>query len=428
MPSHVSLHRFHAGILATVPRTNRTAMRKPTMTVLAASLPDKRTRKPDSPPSWKPRIDIPLRDPSPEAEAQDQLVRRGRHLARQDAWDDLGREICAADASRSLTPGLTPAALWLARGARQDAVGAARKAIARNEPNHARAAIRALEANLEDMPDCPALAFVVCNAHLDLARAWRGGLAMRGLSRLRRAAYDHHMRSAVELVEANDPFEQDSALWAMARCAVLDADPAPSQRVADDYEDLVDLDPRAILHPMALGRDLLPRRFGSHEALDLQARRTASRTQDIWGQGGYTLVYMGALERDTGAMLRLDVELFCSGLHDIIDRFPDQHIVNRLAAFCGMTMSGGNPKDTVRGRIQNCFGWITADHMRELHPAVWATAPVPSALQTHHPDNDAIRRGMSRALSALAECYSEHISTGHRLVFDGKGLSFVRAA
>jgi hypothetical protein len=129
-----------------------------------------------------------------------------------------------------------------------------------------------------------------------------------------------------------------------------------------------------------------------------------------------------------GAMLRLDVELFCAGLHDIIDRFPDQHIVNRLAAFCGMTMSGGNPKDTVRGRIQNCFGWITADHMRELHPAVWATAPVPSALQTPHPDNDAIRRGMSRALSALAECYSEHISTGHRLVFDGKGLSFVRAA
>jgi hypothetical protein len=210
-----------------------------------------------------PRIDIPVRDPSPQTEAQEALFNRGQFLARQEAWEDLGREICDDDASGKLTPGLSSVTLWLARGARHDVVGAARHAIAKGQPRAARAALAALEVNLEDMPGCPALAYVVTMAHLDMARAWRGNGPISKLPQTRREAYKQHMRIAAGYVDANDPFENDSAMWAYARCTIISADPAPSQRVADDYEDLLDMDPRCIAHPMALGRDLLPRRFGS---------------------------------------------------------------------------------------------------------------------------------------------------------------------
>lgn len=374
----------------------------------------------------RPRVDIPLRDPAPEAETQEKLFNRGRFLARQEAWDDLGREICGADAERHLTPGLTPVAMWLARGARYDAVSAAKHAIAKGEERGARAALAALEVNLEDMPDCPALAFVLTMANLDLASAWRARTPLAKLPPARKHAYDAHMQAASAFVEAHDPFEYDSALWAYARCAVIGNDACAMQRAADDYEDLIDLDPRCILHPQALGRDLLPRRFGSYEALEVQARRTANRTKDVWGAGGYTLVYIGALERDPGAMLRLDAELFCEGLHDILARHPNQHIVNRFAAFCGLTMSGKVVPGSTRARLADCFGWISADHLRELHPRIWADAPLPSGESVQTEDSDTIRRGMTRAISALAECYAPRIAAGERLVFTPKGLTFQR--
>ncbi len=38
-----------------------------------------------------------------------------------------------------------------------------------------------------------------------------------------------------------------------------------------------------------------PAAFGSWEMLERQARRTAERTRDLWGAGGYAWVYIGAL-------------------------------------------------------------------------------------------------------------------------------------
>jgi hypothetical protein len=135
---------------------------------------------------------------------------------------------------------------------------------------------------------------------------------------------------------------------------------------------------------------------------------------------------MGALERDPGAMLRLDAELFCEGLHDILARYPDQHIVNHLAAFCGLTMSGRAVPGSTRARIAGCFSWITADHLRELHPAVWAAAPLPSGAETSSEDHDLTRRGMTRGVEALAACYAAHIEAGQRVIFTSSGITFAR--
>lgn len=375
----------------------------------------------------RPRIDIPVRDPAPEDEACQTLFRRGRHLARQDQWEQLCTEIRDADLARQMTPGRSSSALWLARGARADVVKAACRAIDKGDPRTAHAALTTLEFNLDDAPHCPSLGLVIALAHVDLASAWLGNALLRALPQSRQEAWHHHMQSAAAMLDRYDPIELDSAMWAYARCAVLAADPHAIQRVADDYEDLVDLDPRSPAHLVAMGRDLLPTRFGSYEVLEVQARRTLARTTDVWGTGAYSWIFIGALEHDPGAFLRLDAELFCEGLHDILEFAPGQHSANRLAAFCGLTISGQNVSGSARARLASCFNWIVEDHLRELHPLVWANAAASPNGHTVSEDPDLVRRGMARALSTLAERYADRITNGNRLVFSPSGLTFPRA-
>lgn len=375
----------------------------------------------------RPRVEIPVRDPAPDIRAREAALERGQFLARQEAWEELCDEIIGADLAAQLTPGRSSVAALLAQGARADLVEAGRAAVAKGEPKRAWAVVQALEVNLEDMPDCPAMAAVVALAHIDLARAWRGASEVHQLAPQRRTAWKTHMRSAAQLADRFDPFEHGSALWAQIRCDVLDFDPSPAQRVADDYEDLVDLSPGAIDPLKALGRALLPTAHGSREALDVQARRTALRTQDIWGLGGYAWVYMGALEEDPGAFRRMDMNLFAEALHDIVRLHPDQDMVNRLAAFTGMSVLAMEMNARMRRRFSDCFAWLAQDHLREIHPAIWASAPAPARftrIQQDAPDSQ--RRGRVRAISTIAEHFAPLLSNGRRLVFGDTGLKMPR--
>lgn len=375
----------------------------------------------------RPRVDIPVRDPCPETAARDKHLSRGRFLARQEAWDELGAELRAADREGLLTPGLVPVAMLLARGARSDVVYAAQGAVQRMEPRPARAVLGAVDIAMEEQPDCPAIAYVAAMAHVDVAQAWRGASKPGALSPQRRDAYDWHMGRATALADSYDPFECESPAWAEVRCAVLEAAPNPAVRGADDFEDLIDLAPLAVDHYAALGRAMRPSAFGSWEVLDQQARRTAERTRDLWGTGGYAWVYIGALEVDAGAERRLDPELFAEGMHDILARRPDQHMANRLAAFAGLTMGGPSEVGSPRRRIADCLGWIAQDHLRELHPRVWAHAPMPG--RADHAETEAedmVRRGRIRAMSSLAEFYAPALDSGRRLVFGPEGMSLMR--
>lgn len=375
----------------------------------------------------RPRIEIPLCDPSPaHAEAQ-ALVRRGQHLARQDEWEVLGRELCAADQARVLTCGLQSRAALLAQGARSDVIEAGRAAADRAEAASARAILATLEMNMEDAPDCPAVAYTVAMAHLDMAGAWAGASSPSALSAPRRTAWDGHMQAAARLADRFDPFETGSPLWAEVRCRVLAIDPEPTQRLSDDFEDLIDLEPGNPDHLRAFGAALLPRAFGNREMLNRESRRMALITSDVWGMGGYAWVQMGAVEADPTALRWLDGELFAEGLHDILDRQPQQDMVNRLAAFCGLTASAVAVPGTVQARISDCFNWIAQDHLHELHPAVWALAPAPRAEKSGEAvDDDLVKRGRTRAFSALAEHFAPLLDNGRRLVFTPEGLKMPR--
>lgn len=403
--------------------TSRFTLRKPE----SAPVADRPKAEPRSVQPLRPRIEIPLRDPSPAYQAAMTYRERGQYLARQDEWETLGREICAADQDRVLTKGLRSVASLLAEGARADAVEAGRAAVIKGESEAARAILATLEINMDDLPECPAMAYVVAMAHIDLARAWAGASRQNDLSPPRQMAFVEHMGLAAEQADRFDPFETQSALWADVRCRVLEVDPRPAQRVADDYEDLIDLEPANPDHLRAFGRDLLPRRFGNRETLDREARRTATRTADVWGMGGYSWIMMGAIEREPNALRWLDADLFSEGLHDILSRHPGQDMVNRLAAFTGMTASRASAPGTVQARISDCFNWIAQDHLHELHPAVWALAPAPGReTRIEIEDRDIVKRGRTRAYSALAEHFAPLLDGGRRLVFTPQGLQMPR--
>lgn len=372
-------------------------------------------------------VEIPVRDPAPDAETCAALRQRGQFLARQDDWERLTQEITASDRDRCLTPGLRSKALLLSEGSRADIQEAVVQAAARQDPEGGKAALAALEEVQLDLPECPAFANVLALAHVDAARTWRGACPLADLPADRRALFDHHMAEAGALTDRFDPFEQGSALWAHVRCAVLEADPSPQDRVADDYEDLIDLDPCNPHHLWALGRDLRPARFGDWDRLEQQARRAAVLTHDVWGVGGYAWVYFGVLNSESGALRRLDAELFVEGLHDILSRYPTQEMANLLAAFTGYSFGGPSRSGSAKRRVSECFGWIAQDHLREIHPQIWAEATPPRRDPIREAeDPDPVKRGRKRALSSLTEFYAPALEAGHRLVFDADAMHMVK--
>ncbi len=366
-----------------------------------------------------PRLVIPMCDSTEEITSYNNHFEQGQFLSRQENWEELGKLIRHFDSQRAMTPGGTSVAEILAAGARADAVQAAIEAVTQFDEAGARLPMNALQEVLDDHCEDHGVALAVALAHIDIAWAWNGDSWGSPMPTLNKGAFHAHFRAAAKIIDRFDAFELDAPSLSAARCALLAADTRPDLRVADDYEDLIDLDPNNAHRMRALGLKLLPRWFGSYDELELQARRTASRTTDLWGAGAYTWVYLDALTEDDKAFDHLDAEYFVEGIHDILDRQNDQHTVNQFAAFTGYTLSGLADKDDARGRVAQCLEWIVQDHLREIHPLVWMQTDVSGGPRKPMPlDRETQRRGRVRALSTLADHFSPEIRAGNRILFE----------
>lgn len=176
----------------------------------------------------------------------------------------------------------------------------------------------------------------------------------------------------------------------------------------------------------AMGNHLLPRWFGSYPQLELEARRTAARTQDVWGHGGYTWVYFDAIAVDDHACALVDVDFFIDGLKDIISVRPDQEMANLLSAYCAVAMRHGmgmnEEADLTRMQVVDCAKWLIRDHLTEVHPLIWAHA-------TEGFDNNAritsvsrfAARGRADALQAIADQFRDDIEKGLRVTYTADG-------
>ncbi len=377
-------------------------------------------------------LDIPVYATGPDRALQDATLAQGQFLARQERWDELAACIHNADAARAQAGDTMPLADLLAYGARADVVESVTHALSEHgrKADHRKTlkGISALEDILSEHAQSYPIALIVALAHIDLGWAWRGSNSERDIPDTHRAAFFHHFDRAGEILDGFCALTHDSPSLAAANCARLAGVHDASDHVADLYEDLIDLDPRNFRNMRALGTHLLPRWFGDLDQLELEARRTAVRTRDIWGEAGYTWVYFDALIHDQGACANVDVDFFLDGLHDILARCRDQGTANLLAAYCAIALGQSETEDNNslaarnRRRIASCADWIVHDHLSELHPLIWSHAM--DGFDNNAPVRSVSRfaaRGEATALSVIRNLFAEEIARGHRVIFTERG-------
>ncbi len=353
----------------------------------------------------------------------------GQKLARQENWAKLSDLIQHAEDCRLTTPGGESAAMLLAFGARSDVVAVAEDALF-DEAEPSPDGIDALEEMLAEHYGDYACALITALAHIDIGWAWRN-TAPDDTSSVHLLKFKEHFKRAEDILGPFDGVDLDAPSLAAAQCALLASRKQPDNRVADDYETLIDLDRDSPRHMRALGQHLLPAYYGDYKRLELEARRTAARTCEIWGAGAYAWVYFDALSLDPLTLNTLDCDFFIEGMKDILMRRSDQHVTNLLASFCAITMgpdarttdglSGSAQK--ARVRLHDFLDWILTCHMQELHPLIWSQTLLSPGLTPPLPSRRAlVAKGRQTALRVIAERFADDIANGYSIAFSTAGM------
>lgn len=378
---------------------------------------------------------LPTADETDEETSRAAVQDYGQFLVRQDRWDELSALIHEVDQTRRTTACAMSHTELLCFGARADVVQAAEDAI-NDGANPSLDGIEALEEVLLEYPDDYAIAVIVALAHIDFGWAWRGGDWPHEIPERNLRLFEAHFDRAAAILERFETTVPKAPLLASARCALLAGHPLPTQSLADEYEALIALDPVNPRPMRALGHHLLPRWHGSYDQLELEARRTASRSSGIWGNGGYTWVFWDALAIDPGAARIVDLDFFIDGMRDILAKRAGQYHANLMAAYAAITMDPRALPDTapditrdMRIRLHDTLDWILSDYLYELHPLVWAQAAMGHAPHAPLPMRKTLlRRGRLTARRTIALHFADEILQGTTIAFSPHGLRFFRAS
>lgn len=374
-------------------------------------------------------LEIDCPDPTAEDRLRDETQQLGQHLVRQENWDELSRLVRRHDKAGTLTPGSMPFAELIAYGARCDVVMAAEHAIRESEQTVVKevlTGIEDLEHVAEENPGDYVIACIVAQAHIDIAWAWRGNGWDAEVPQRNREAFEAHFERANELIAPFLTPSANSPLLAATHCAQVSGPVGSRNEVADKYEHLINLNPHNPRPMRAMGNHLLPRWFGNYGMLELEARRTAARTEHIWGAGGYTWVQFDAISCDDVACANLDLPFFVDGLRDILRHRPNPYNANLLAAYCantiGQSYSGNDEADHIRAQIADCTEWIVREYLTELHPMIWAHAAhgFDNTIRIRSPHSFAAS-GREDAMRIMAKLFKPEIEAGKRIVFTEKG-------
>ncbi|MGJ8545003.1 MAG: hypothetical protein ACSHWZ_06135 [Sulfitobacter sp.] len=414
------LQHFLAQTKRALPSLKRAAPASRNVVQPAAAAPAKPARQ---------SLSIPCPDPVEEDRLRDFHTRAAQNLIRQEDWEAFSQRLKAADAALEKTPGGMPVSELLSFGARADVVQAAEHALFDGKPDPDAPLLQGIEAFeqvLADFPNDPMIAAVVAQTHMDIGWAWRGAGHAAETPRRNLQAFAAHFDRAREILEDHAIEMETSALLTTAHCALLGGTEVSTREVAERYDRLIQMDPTNMRAMRALGNYLLPRWFGSYDALELEARRMAVRTQAHLGAGGYTWVMLDAIATDDEACGRLDLAFFIDGLRDILLRTRDPHTVNLLAAYCAnnvaQSSSGNDLADLNRAQIAKCADWIVRGHLTELHAMTWAHAA--RGFDNNLRIRSASRfadSGLADAMRTLEKIFRRELAAGQRVIFTEGG-------
>lgn len=380
------------------------------------------------------QLQIPICHATPDQVEADKAREFGLFMARQDRWEELADEIRNKDWQRATTPAGVPLAELMAFGARSDVVRAAEHSLLHGTPAEDSdffSGVEALEAVLFDYPQDYVIALIVAQMHIDIGWAWRGARSSERVRDVNREAFEAHFARATDILDGFSPQELQSPALSAARCALLPGKADPGKHLVREFEALIDLDPRNPRHMRALGNYLLPRWYGTYAALDLEARKTAARTYDLWGAGAYTWVWFDALLVDHESFGMLETEYFLDGVKDILNCRPGQHTANLIAAHLFQSWqitrrqyheNGSRPD--LAPALRRGFEDVVHNHLRELHPLIWGHAEIGFENTARIISSDRLaRKGQETALNAVAMPFIKNLQAGEIIEFGPDGIS-----
>jgi len=383
------------------------------------------------------RVKIPVNNATMRVKADNEVRENAQFLARQERWDSLSERIRMADKTRDTTMQGTPVVDLMLFGARADVVSAAEHALLHGKPakgSNFFDGIEDFEIVLSENPDDYAIALIVAHMHIDIGWAWRGTVPEADLKEANREAFLAHFTRASEILDGFCAHELESAALTAARCALLPGTDHPGDRVADDFEDLIDLDPENPRHMRALGTYMLPQWYGDLPALDLQARRTAARTYDLWGAGAYAWVWFDAILADPNGLAHIDIDYFVDGIHDILQRQPDQATANLVAAqiYCAWQAARQRYRETGGGSVQlaslrTAFEAVVHSSLREVHPLIWGHAEMGFDNGVRSVSIERLaQKGRAFAMTAVAQPFMKNLEQGLTIHFGPDGITEIQ--
>jgi hypothetical protein len=230
--------------------------------------------------------------------------------------------------------------------------------------------------------------------------------------------------------------ERDSSCVAAAICALHhDTDSPRSTRVSVDhlcraFGTLIELDPDSLQHLREFGLVLGRLYAASPGLMEPEAQKSARASADAWGDGGYTMVYLNAATIHPAALNSLDAGRFVTGLHDLVERSQNQHLLNELAAFCAHKMAPGALRSDLSGKARQAHGrihaeakWLLQSHLHELHPGLWANQPRARFLGAPRLTRRAVAdHGRDIALRAIARIFDEELRQHSSIAFSSAGM------
>ncbi|MEC9104518.1 MAG: hypothetical protein VX878_11955 [Pseudomonadota bacterium] len=323
--------------------------------------------------------ELPVRNETRHDRGRNVYFQKGQFLARQDRWDMLGRLIAETDRTKGATPAGDSLAALLAVGARDDAVRHARGAI-QGKACPVPAGIDALTELTQDMPNTYAIFLVAARAQIDCAWAYEGQVDPYAMPRVASEAFLDRFDVASELLAQAEALAPESVEVAATKCDLLAAVPGAEDLVDALHRDVIRADPGNPGRLRSYGVHLLPRWFGSYSHLARMSETLSQEAQPIWGNQAYAWMWFDALRLDPEAAEELDVDRFLAGLDEILASSENAHLANLISAYVDGMKPAAAPDDlsagamAVRQHIHAALPALTARHLTELHPQVWARA------------------------------------------------------
>lgn len=349
---------------------------------------------------------IPIHDAEAESHSLKRQRDQGRHMARQEQWDELYALVRRADVSGQHGR----LAVQLCEGAASDAIEASHSERGR--------ALGALEAMAADNPSDYVPTMIAALALLLTAHDPQIECGAQFLAR------------AEILLDRFDAETELSPSLACTQCRVsLALNPTPNS-LPLPFTALLTLDPQATELLRTLGAKLcnLP------EHREQMARRAMHLARDGLREGAYALLWMDGLDRTPEHLELICPRTMLLGIEKLVQpvhhagatRPPSQRLINALAAFTGLTLAPGqctscgsqlSPRaERARAELHGAFSGLIHAHLRVLYPELWQPRPTPGRIPSQ-------TSGPGHALRALARPFETQIRAGQRITFGPDGIA-----